>query len=249
MRYIEILIVITLPILLMTNYSSANDGGPNKLNAEKWYEKANAYLDSKDVQKALEASTMAIRLDQNHGEAYLLRCGIYMTLDRYDEAISDCNKAMTLDPSSAASAYSLRAHGYINKGEYDKAISDCNKALEMQPRVSLTYITRARALINKKQYDRAILDCDRALEINPDSDDAYSVRGLAYLMKGNYRMAIVDSNKALAINPMGAKAYACRGIAHTRLGDEEQAAKDLLAAARLGDKSVQKLLKSVGIDW
>ena len=119
----------------------------------------------------------------------------------------------------------------------------------MQPRLSLTYITRARALIKKRQYDEAILDCDRALEINLGSDDAYSVRGLAYLKKGNYRMAIVDSNKALAINPMAAKAFACRGIAHIHLGDEEQAAKDLLTAARLGDKSVQELLKSVGIDW
>jgi tetratricopeptide (TPR) repeat protein len=249
MRYTKVLILITLPILLMTNYSSANDGGPDKLNAEKWYEKGNAYLVSNDVQKAIEASTIAINLDQNYGEAYLLRCGLYMTLDRYDEAISDCNRAMTLDPTFAASVYSLRGHAYTNKGEYDQAIADCNKALELRPRFSMAYITRARALISKKQYDKAILDSDKALQINPGSDDAYTARGLAYLMKGNYQMAIADSNKALGINPMCAKAYACRGIAHNFLGDKEQAGKDLIAAARLGDKSVQKLLRSAGIDW
>jgi len=54
----------------------------------------------------------------------------YYHKGQYDQAISDFNKALEINPKDA-DAYSNRGTAYREKGQSDQAIVDFNKALEI----------------------------------------------------------------------------------------------------------------------
>ena len=53
-------------------------------------------------------------------------------LEKYQEAIENFNKAIELDPNSAA-FYSARGLVYVELGKHQEAINDYNKAIELDP--------------------------------------------------------------------------------------------------------------------
>jgi len=62
--------------------------------------------------------------------AYNNRGNSYLSMGKYDQAISDFNKAMEIKPRDAL-AYYLRGKAYYFKKEYDKSWGDINKAQEL----------------------------------------------------------------------------------------------------------------------
>ena len=78
-----------------------------------------------------------------------------------DQAISDHNKAIELNPIYAG-AYSLRGVAYGKKGEYDQAISDFNKAIELNPKEAIAYNNRGAVYFHIKEYNNAWSDVNKA---------------------------------------------------------------------------------------
>src|SRR6202030_1078714 len=82
---------------------------------------------------AVAACTRAIRsgAENAHRLAILYghRCAAYFNNGKSDEALSDCNQAILLDPKNAM-AYANRCAAHINKGETDQALRDCIEAIK-----------------------------------------------------------------------------------------------------------------------
>jgi tetratricopeptide (TPR) repeat protein len=112
-----------------------------------------------------------------------------------DQAISDYNKALEINPMDAE-AYNNRGNAYSRKDLLDQAISDCNKALEINPRYAAAYYNRGVAYRKKGLYDQAIADYTKVLEINVRSASAYINRAMVYYLKGNYDKSWDDVTKA-----------------------------------------------------
>jgi tetratricopeptide (TPR) repeat protein len=163
--------------------------------------------------------------ERRDAETYFNRGGLYYKGGEYDQAISDFNKALEVNPNYAY-AYRNRGNAYSSKGQDDQAILDYGRALEVNPRDALAYYNRGNAYGRKGQYDQAISDYNKALEINPRDALAYYNRGNAYDRKGRYDQAISDFNKAIEINPRYAEAYGNRGNAYSRKGQYDQAVSD-----------------------
>jgi tetratricopeptide (TPR) repeat protein len=113
------------------------------------------------------------------GAAFYARRGNdYANKGQYDEAISNYNKALEINPR-LAEAYESRGIAYGKKGQCNQAISDYTKALEINPRDVWAYNNRGFAYGERGQYDEAISDYNKALEINPSDPLAYN--NLAWL--------------------------------------------------------------------
>ncbi len=89
----------------------------------------------------LVAGCSTTQTDLNDADAYLNRGIVYQRKGQYDQAISDYNKALEINPRFAK-AYNNRGLAYKKKGKYDQAISDYNKALEINPRYADAYLHR-----------------------------------------------------------------------------------------------------------
>ena len=84
-------------------------------------------------------------------------------------AISDCNKAIELDPTKAA-PYKNRAGAYNGKGQYGLAIVDCDKALEIDPNYAKAYKNRGLAYKAMGKITEAIADFEKVIALTEDPE-------------------------------------------------------------------------------
>jgi tetratricopeptide (TPR) repeat protein len=137
---------------------------------------------------------------RKHGESsdaefYINRGISYYERGQYDQAMSDYNKALGIDPGSAKACYK-RGIICFKKGEYDQAISDYTKTLGINPRYPNAHYNRGHAYAANSQYDQAILDFSKTLEIDPRDAEAYYSRAVCYYYQRGYEKSWEDVNKA-----------------------------------------------------
>ncbi len=122
----------------------------------------------------------------------------------YDKAISDCDKAISLDPKFAR-AYVVRADAESSAGDHDKAIADCDRALALNPRLAEAYMRRGSARLEKREFDKALADCNKALALDPGLWEVHLDLGNVWLEKwlekGNSERAVAEYKQALASAP------------------------------------------------
>ncbi|MBW1915530.1 MAG: tetratricopeptide repeat protein [Deltaproteobacteria bacterium] len=110
---------------------------------------------------------------------YINQGNAYVGKGQYDQAISDFNKAIQINPRFAK-AYYNRGVAYKRKGQYDQAISDYNKAIEINPRDALAYYNRGIACFYAKKYEKAW-------------DDAHKAQDLGYSVQPRFLKALREA--------------------------------------------------------
>ena len=100
-------------------------------------------------------------MNQTNADAYNNRGIAYYKKRQYNEAISDYNKAIELDPKYVE-AYFNRGNAYDEKAQYKQAISDFTKTIEINPRFAEAYNNRALSYYFKREYDKAWEDVHNA---------------------------------------------------------------------------------------
>jgi len=78
------------------------------------------------------ASTQPKQDESRDAKFYNNRGAAYGEKGQYDQAVSDFNKAIEINPRYIK-AYNNRGIVYRLQGQYDRAVSDFNKAIEMNP--------------------------------------------------------------------------------------------------------------------
>jgi lipoprotein NlpI len=162
--------------------------------------RAKAYLDKGDYDRAIADATEAIRLDPKFALAYASRAGGYLDKGDYDRAIADATEAIRLDAKTAF-AYVNRAGAYVDKGDYDRAIVDATEAIRLDPEIALAYANRAGGYFHKGDHDRAIADATEAIRLDQKTKIAYFYRAVANVYAGSLLKAMADLNEASALNP------------------------------------------------
>ena len=153
---------------------------------------------------------------------------------RYDEAIDEYTKAISLDPEQVL-AYNNRGLAYSDLGQLERAIEDYDEAIRLDPNYAAAYYNRGLAYGNLGQLERAIEDYDEAIRLDPQFALAYNNRGVAYIQKGEVDQAIADFDKAIELAPEYAKAYGGRGLAYYLKGEVTEAISDLEKCIELSD--------------
>ena len=163
---------------------------------------------------------------------YLSRGNAYKEQGNIQQAISDFNKAIEIDPNYV-DAYNNRGNVYCQQGNFTQAISDFNKAIEINPNFGEAYNNRGNVYYQQGNFTQAISDLSRAIGINPNFGETYNKRGNAYYQQGNFTQAISDLSRAIGINPNFKEAYNNRGNAHKEQGKFTQAIADFNKAIEI----------------
>ena len=142
----------------------------------------------------------------------------------YRSAIDDCDRALQLNPESAA---------YKNRGLAKRLLADAEAATENAS--------------SQRNYNAAIDDYTHVIKQVPNDAASYTGRGTAKRNLGqlesetgnmaaaqrHYHAAIDDYTQAIKRNPDYAKAYHGRGLAKKTLGQQDAAKADLEKAETL----------------
>jgi tetratricopeptide (TPR) repeat protein len=135
-----------------------------------------------DWDHALADYNQAIRFDSKDAEAFYYRAQVYASKHELDNAISDLDVAIGLDPKrlepNRANAYYLRGAAHYDRYMYGSE------------------------WIEPADLDRAIADFTEVIRLNPQFIPAYRARGMAWNVNGDRDRAIADLTKAVELNPL-----------------------------------------------
>ncbi len=139
-------------------------------------------------------------------QSYYSAAVIKMVNKKYNEALSDFNKAIKIN-KKFADAYFNRGIVYEKKGEYNKAIADYTKVISLKPNMYQAYNNRGLLYFGISDYKRAISDFTASIRIKNDFAFTYLYRSNTYLVMGNMNMAQKDAEKVLEFLPNYFKAH------------------------------------------
>jgi tetratricopeptide (TPR) repeat protein len=205
--------------------------------------RADAYIHTGELNKAMNDATESIRLNPGYFGSYLERGIIYRRTGNLDQAISDYNTAIRLNPNFSRSYYN-RAIAYANKGHYEEAIRDDTEAIRRQhPPEAAFYYNRAVDYQAMGSLDKAMADYNEAIRLAPKDLRIYCGRASAFETMGQLEKAKADYDQAIRLNATNAPDYVMRGYAHFHNGNYRAAASDFERAVRLSPRDYDALLR------
>lgn len=142
----------------------------SKDNPEIYYLYGRACMGQEDLTNAIAMFTKAISLNEDYGDAYLMRAGVMLQRGDVEAAEQDCQWLLER-ASSVEDVLILKAKVETAKDNHSEALSYYDKVIEGNP-FSIEGFT-LRAELKKQMGDQqgAEEDLARLREINPDGND------------------------------------------------------------------------------
>jgi tetratricopeptide (TPR) repeat protein len=141
-------------------------------NADYFHLRGLVYYQMENPQKARQDFDKAIALEPENASYYYERAFAWADTGKYAEALTDMNKAMSLDTETSVPYLMARADFYNQLGQFDKALADCEAIILKSHDQAIVYYQRGLARFGLKDYSGAITDFTRAIQLEPDFTDA-----------------------------------------------------------------------------
>lgn len=169
----------------------------NPQNAVALRMRSSAFYRNKESEKGKADAVAALALLKSPADAeeFEAKCYAERRLEKYDDALLDCTKAIELDSKYAWAYYN---RGSVNEGKkrYEQAVADYTKAIELNPNYFDAYARRGYIYSLNKEHTKAIADYTKSIELDPKHVLAYYNRAYAYEAKGEKILADKDRQKA-----------------------------------------------------
>jgi len=131
---------------------------------------------------ALENLNSAIEIDRTSHLAYFFRAASYHALEKYDEAMLDYTKTISLNDKMTDAYYNrakiILSRKDIQNPDVKKAIKDLERALELDPKFADALYALAAAYKKLEDYHKALEVLEKLLQISPDHVFARALKKL-----------------------------------------------------------------------
>jgi tetratricopeptide (TPR) repeat protein len=178
---------------------------------------------------------------QESSHNYLNRGIFYSLTGKYNESISDLNRAIELNDKSGVAHFS-RANCRYKMLEQIELLS----AAQNESSISLNKKSEednSEKIQASVDYQKILDDYEITLFQNPKFFFGYYNRAFIKLRLQDYKSAIEDLNRAIELEPEFAEAYFNRGLTKIYLDDIEGGALDLSRAGELGIIGAYNIIK------
>lgn len=194
-------------------------------NAEMLFKKGHS-------EAAIRIITASIKNSSEKGRLYAVRGRFHLHSERFQLAIADFDKAMSIDPSQKQDwIYRMRAEANANLHKYDAAIADLKKAIALKKNDEY-FKMLGEIYFQQKHYDEAIDAFSRGIAINRKNYWLYRIRGDIYFSLKKYQKAVDDYTSAIRIVPNDEAGYGARAKAYEKMGLKSLADKDYAKTKR-----------------
>ena len=141
-----------------------------------------------DWRGAEDEFLQAIRSAPNYAPAHHFYADYLKAMGRFDEAISEIDRALELDPLNLAINTGVGHVLYLAR-QYDRAIDQYRKAVELDPRFMLTHIWFGRPYLEKGMFDLAISELETGVRLSGEGTLALAMLGHGLASAGREREA------------------------------------------------------------
>jgi tetratricopeptide (TPR) repeat protein len=160
-------------------------------------------------------------------------------LEQLDEAATQLETAVKLDPADKASYYQL-AQIYRTLGQDSKAAEATAAVKRLQEQAdsvdrdqAALEFQQGKTALERGQVDVAIAHLTAALKLPLEEADVRITLGIAWLRKGNLKSAETEFHRALEINPRSVDARLNLGVLLMRAGDAAGAEKEFRSSIEI----------------
>ncbi|HIY36735.1 MAG TPA: tetratricopeptide repeat protein [Candidatus Paraprevotella stercorigallinarum] len=189
-----------------------------------------------DHSAALARYTTKLAASPENASLYFARALEEWTLQDYDAALEDVDRAIQLD-SAMTLAYCLRIQIRMKNLELDAS----GDRLEIVPGKEKQ--GRLDADSRRVVCNTILDDCDRVMAVHPDFVIYLYNMGNVYFAMNDYVMAVEKYTQAIERDPQFAAAYYNRGVVRLMQNERDAGIKDLSRAGELGLYSAYNLIK------
>jgi serine/threonine protein kinase len=169
--------------------------GPDTEAALAWAELAWRLNNDGDLDRAIDESTGALRLDDRCISALLCRANSWLKKKETRPAIEDLRRVLAIDPARHEAMVDL-AWAHNELGEYKQAMDVAGKAVALVPDSAEAHNQAGWAQLKQGLYREAILDFTVAIRYDPRYALAYHNRACAYKEVGEGSLAADDDSRA-----------------------------------------------------
>ena len=206
----------------------------------------------------------ALELDSNSAAAHHWYSIYLSLLGRKQEALTEAQKAYSLDPLSPVVGANL-AKILQENGQYDEAIRQAKKTLEVEPNSAVTHAVLGVIYENKRMYADAIAEYKTALHLGGPPGEMRGLLGYVYAVSGDPAKAEKIIGELKQLWPGHGHAALDLAVVYSGLGQKEQSlswlekanekevsdligiSQDLHFAPMRADERFKALVKQVGV--
>lgn len=184
-----------------------------------------------DSTGALEWANKALDVNR-YDPSMLQHRGVMLArMERYEEAESDLDRAIYLDPADAG-AYITRAMIRYFRDNLNGAMADYDMSIVIDPANVTGHYNRGNLRAQIGDDNRAIEDFDVVIAAEPDNLMAIFYRGVLRSQTGDYRGAEQDITRVLEEYPRFTQGYQIRSEVREKLGNRRGAEEDAMVVLR-----------------
>lgn len=196
-------------------------------------------LETEQFDQAEAAFAEALKADSEDPEAYWGRASARMKLVRYEEAIADLDKSISLSeakdlPAEQSGKYFLdRGLSHYALAHFEEAKPDFQKAIDLNHEKAEAYSYLGVCLGNQQKPVEAVTELNKSIKLDPNQHFARANRGYYNSLLGDNRTAIADFNEAIRIQPDDKTSFLNRGYTYIGMNDYEKAKGDFQKALEI----------------
>ncbi len=170
---------------------------------------------------------------------YLERASFYEERGKYEQAVNDVERALSLDSSQADFHFRL-GKLYYKQQRFEKAEKTLKKCLSLNEdhARALTYLGQIQLVL--RQYKHALEYVNKALRADQYLAQPYYLKGFIYKELGDTSRAVSSFQTAVERDPEYYEAYVLLGLIHARQGDD-LAIEYYNTASRLRPEKIEPL--------
>ena len=142
-----------------------------------------------DWQGAEEELREAIAINPSYAAAHHFFADYLKAMGRFDEALSEIEKAQDLDPLSLAINTGVGHVLYLSR-QYDRAIEQYKRAVDLDPNFMATHVWFGRPYLQKGMYAESISELETAVRLSGESTLALGMLGHGFASAGQKEKAL-----------------------------------------------------------
>ena len=193
---------------------------------------------------ALSKLNKAVDMKNNFLEAYQVRSVVLIELERYQEALEDCQKCLKIKEDEKG-FYNL-AQVYEKLGMYSEAEAAYRRSIGENRRVAGTHYALASLLYKRENYPAAYSSVMQVLQLEPNSLDGLLLQSKILAKQQNYPKAIEVLSIASIEYPDEPKIYLLRGEYYSLLNQAAFAIIDFTRVIELDQDLAEVYYKRAG---
>lgn len=175
------------------------------VSAEKMYEIGRREWSEGRLEKSNEAMKLgmvfigqAIERKPDEPKYLRLSVNILIALEKYEQALKNANKLVSLEPTLAEN-YDSRAGTLLLMNKIEESLADYRKAIDLAPDNFYIVTNYCSSLNHVGRHQEAIEACTKAISINEKYPMAYYIRARAYEKLGKSDLSMADDKKAKSL--------------------------------------------------